>query len=266
MKIDEIRKTWISKNRDVQNEVQLWDSQSADPTYYHVYDKFLELLESQQMLDKSYDVLDIGCGVGIYSISLADRVNTSSGLDISSKMIDQGRKILETSGINNVSLNTADWSAIDLEKQGMKERYDLVFAHNTPAICDANTFEKMIEASRRFCAICSPLKMKQPVMEKIHEIVKIPDDSSESENNFVLMLDMLFQKGYQPKLHYEEQVWPMNQSFEDSCAFYLGRVAMTKKLTENETADIKDYLISIAVDNLISDQIDTTVVTLYWEK
>lgn len=266
MKIEEIRKIWVTQNRDVQNEVQLWDSQSGDPTYHHIYDEFLKLLEREHMLDKSYDVLDIGCGVGVYSITLADRVNTATGLDISPKMIGHGLKILEYSGISNVRLETADWNTVDLEKQGMKERYNLVFAHNSPAICDVNTFEKLIDASRRFCAICSPIRMIEPVMQKVQEIAGIGDDGSSCENYFAFMLDILFHKGYEPKLHYEKQIWPMKQSYEDACSFYLGRAAMAKQLSESETESIKDYLRSIIIDDMITDQINATVATLYWGK
>ncbi|NLW90185.1 MAG: class I SAM-dependent methyltransferase [Syntrophomonadaceae bacterium] len=202
MKIEEIRKMWVTQNRDVQNEVQLWDSQSEDPTYHHLYDEFLKLLEREHMLDKSYDVLDIGCGVGVYTIALADRVNTATGLDISPKMLGHGQKILEESRINNVSLEIADWNTVDLEKKEMKERYDLVFAHNTPAICDASTFEKLVDSSRHFCAVCSPIRMIEPIMQKVQKIAGIGDNGSSCENYFAFMLDMLLYKGYQPKLYY----------------------------------------------------------------
>lgn len=265
MQIEEIRKAWVAPKRDDPSDVKLWDSQADDPTYHHVYDGFLELLEKEQMIDKSYDVLDIGCGVGIYSIALSEKVNSVTGFDISPKMLGHGRKILNESGITNVTLEEEDWNTVDLERKELKNSFDLVFAHNTPAICDAGTFEKMIDVSRRFCAICSPIKMIEPVMQKVWKLAGVKEDCS-SINSFAFMLDMLLQKDYLPKLHYEKQIWPMNQSYEDACSFYLGRVIMKKQLSDSETEVIKNYLKSIVNDGVISDNISTTVSTVYWEK
>lgn len=265
MEIQEIRKAWAIKERDIQSEVQMWDSQSDDPTYSHVYDKFIELLEQKHMLDKSFEVLDVGCGVGIYSIALSEKVHSVTGMDISPKMLANGKKIIEESEIKNVSLEPADWNTVDLESRGMKGRYDLVFAHNTPAICDYNTFEKLNDASRRFCAVCNPIRMIEPVMQKINEMAGVGEGDS-CDSNFSYMLDLLLHKGLMPKISYERQAWPMNQSYEDACAFYLNRVRMLKELSESETAEIEEYLKSLLKDGIISDQIDTTVATIYWEK
>ena len=71
MKIEDIKKYWVTEKRDAKSDVDLWDSQSDDPTYQNTYDCFLKLLEDEHMLDKRFDVLDIGCGAGAYSLSSA---------------------------------------------------------------------------------------------------------------------------------------------------------------------------------------------------
>lgn len=266
LKIEDIRKDWVTKNRDAETDVELWDSQAEDPTYHHIYDNFLKLLEQEHMIDKNFDVLDVGCGVGIYSISLAGEVHKVTGLDIAPKMIANGNKMIKDSKMDNISFEVMDWNTVDLAQKGMKERYDLVFAHNTPAICDVDTFEKFNDASKRFCAVCSPIRMIEPVMQQIQEMTDSGTEGTSCDNNFSYMLDILLHKGYLPKLHYEKQVWPMNQSFEDACSYYLGRVMTEKQLSESETADVKEYLRSLVKDGMISDQIDATVATMYWEK
>jgi SAM-dependent methyltransferase len=266
LKIEDIKKEWVIKNRDIETEIHLWDSQAEDPTYHHIYDGFLTLLEQEHMLEKTFDVLDIGCGVGVYSIALAEGVRTVTGLDLAPKMLAHGKKMIEDSRISNISLELMDWNTVDLAQKGMRERYDLVFAHNTPAICDVDTFEKLNDASRRFCAVCSPIRMIEPIMQQVQKIADIGMDGTSCENNFSYMLDILLHKGYLPKIHYEKQTWPMNQSFDDACSYYLGRIKTEKQLSESVTVDIKEYLKSLVKDDVISDQINATVATMIWEK
>lgn len=266
MLLEEIRKQWVSPSCKPEDAVELWDSQAGDPTYHHLYDGFLDLMEQEHMLDKSFDVLDVGCGVGIYSIALAEKAHTVTGVDISPKMLAHGNQIIAESKIGNVSLKLMDWNTVDLAQNGMNERFDLVFAHNTPAVCDVDTFEKLNSASRRFCAVCSPIRMIEPVMQKVQEMAGVGTAGTSCDNCFSYMLDILLHKGYTPRFHYEKQVWPMNQSFEDACSYYLGRIAPAKQLSEKETAEIKNYLQSLLTDGIISDQIDTTTATIYWEK
>ena len=51
--------------------------------------------------------------------------------------------------ITNAEFIECDWHNCDGEKY--KGKYDLVFAHTTPAIADYDTFMKMMEASRKYC-------------------------------------------------------------------------------------------------------------------
>lgn len=218
------------------------------------------------MLDKSYDVLDIGCGVGIYSIAISERVHSATGFDISTNMLQHGKEIIEKNSINNVNLELIDWNTVDLEQMGMKNRFDLVFVHTSPAISSYNAFKKMIGASKRYCAICVFTTRTQPVMQKLFEIAGVEDNSRFLENSLVYMLDVLLQMGCEPKFHYEKMDYSMNQSYEGACAYYLSRVNMVKTLTESQTTDIKDYLTSIVKDGLITEKMDPTLITLYWEK
>jgi SAM-dependent methyltransferase len=270
MAVEEIEKNWVTQNRDVQSQVQLWDSQSEDPIYNLMPtfqdNKFLQLLEQEHMLAETYDVLDIGCGVGVYPMALAKRVHSVTGIDLSPKMIQHGKEKIEKDKITNVTLSCMDWSAVDLVQQGFKERFDLAFAHTTPAICDVATFKKMNAASKRFCVISNPSKMVEPVLQGVQKIVGLAHDDGNCGKDRTYIVGMLFQMGYLPKLAYEDQVWDMNQSYEDACSYYIGRTMMTKQLTSDQINKVKEYLASITKEGRVIDQIHTTITTIYWEK
>lgn len=270
MNLNEIRKEWVAQNTNSQSEVELWDSQAEDPTYHQMPtfqdNKFLQLLEQEHMIDGTSDVLDIGCGAGVYSLALAERTHSITGIDFSPKMIQHGKEKADKENKKNISFTCRDWKAVDLAQEGFKEHFDLVFAHTSPAISDAATFEKMNDASKRFCVISNPTKMVEPVMSEVHKIAGLKEDEGSCGNPLIYQLDMLFQMGYLPKLAYENQIWKMDQSYEDACSYYLGRTTYAKQLTEDEQSAVKDYLSSITKDGRITDQINATVTTVYWEK
>ncbi len=72
--------------------------------------------------------------------------------------------------------------------------------------------------------------------------------------------------GCLPRLHYEKQVWPMCQSYDNACSNYLGRLMMSKQPGPDETAEIRAYLKSIVRYGVIPDSIDATATALYWDK
>ncbi|MCW4019093.1 MAG: hypothetical protein NWF00_10525 [Candidatus Bathyarchaeota archaeon] len=159
-----------------------------------------------------------------------------------------------------------DWNAVDLVQQGFKERFDLVFAHTTPAICDAATFQKMNDTSKRFCVISNHSKMVEPVLHAVQKIAGLADNDGNCGNDRSYIIDMLFQLGYLPKLAYEKQVWNMNQSYEDTRSYYIGRASIAKQLTPDEISEVKEYLAAITKNGRVIDQINTTITTIYWEK
>jgi SAM-dependent methyltransferase len=270
MNVEDIRKTWVAQNKDLHSEVHMWDSQAKDPIYNMLPTfedtKFLQLLEHEHMLEPTFDVLDVGCGVGVYAMALAKRVHSATGVDFSPEMINRGKEKLKTEKKTNVTLSCMDWNTVDLVQTGFKERFDLVFAHTTPAICDVATFEKMNAASKRFCVISNPSRMIEPVLQRVHQIVGLDDHKGNCGDSRIYILDLLFQMGYLPKLAYEHQVWPMNQSYEDACSYYVGRTMMTKQLSPEEITQVKQYLASITHEGRVTDQINTTISTIYWEK
>ncbi len=272
MTLEELKAVWKAPQRDPNNAKALWDSQADDSVYTTVPtfegSGFLRLLDHENMLDKRYDVLDIGCGTGVYSTAIASRINSAVGYDISVGMLSNGRRILEQNKIKNVALKQADWRDMDLEALGLVNRFDLVMAHTTPAICDLKAFEKMIRASRRFCAISVFTRPNQPIMQEAHDIVGVKLDDGYFagflEKSMTYMFDYLYQTGYSPKFFYEKTDYAFVQRLENSYTYYLDAVGAHKTLTADEEKQIKDYIASVAVDGIVTEKMNPTIVTIHW--
>ncbi|NCC87378.1 MAG: class I SAM-dependent methyltransferase [Clostridia bacterium] len=270
MNLEEIRDKWVSKNDDSKAAMAMWDSQAQAQCYHQIpsfdNNQFLMLMESRGMLKQSYDVLDIGCGAGIYSIAIADRVKNVTGVDISSKMIEHGKnKALELK-LDNVNLFQADWKNFSLEDNGYDSHFDLVFAHMTPAVSCAATLEKMNAASKHYCILCKPTRRNDPVYFEVERIMGIEHVGEIFDETIINTFSMLWQLGYFPEFAYENQVWNINRTYEEACQFYINRAKQIKTLNDSDIDKAKDYLKSIEKDGIISECINTVITTISWEK
>ena len=248
----------------------MWDSQAQSQCYHQIpsfdNNQFLMLMESKGMLNQSYDVLDIGCGAGVYSIAIADRVRTVTGVDISPKMIEYGKNKALELNLDNVNLFQADWKGLSLEDDGYDSHFDLVFAHMTPAVSCALTLEKMNAASKHYCILCKPTRRNDPVYFEVERLMGIENTGSTFDETIINTFSMLWQLGYSPEIAYENQVWNTNRTYEEACQFYISRAKQIKVLNDSDIDKAKDYLKSIEKNGRISECINTVITTISWEK
>ena len=105
----------------------------------------INYLEQKGLLDKNYDVADIGCGPGRFVAAFARHVHKVVGLDISDKMISHGMEHIQKEGLSNACLYVCDFQKLDIEKAGYKHAFDLVFSSMTPALHGMNGLMKSID-------------------------------------------------------------------------------------------------------------------------
>lgn len=270
MTIDEIRQNWVSKNNDSEAVIAMWDSQADAQCFNQLPsfedNQFLQLLKSKGLLNSTHDVLDVGCGAAAYSIAIANSVRTVTGVDISSKMIENGKRRAEELIQNNVTLYNADWNEFSLEGNGFTSRFDLVFAHMTPAISNAAALEKMIAASKRYCILCKPTRRKDSVYSEVEKLIGLEQGISAANDGIINTFAMLWQLGYSPEFTYEKQVWNSDRTYEQACQFYINRAKQHKALTDVDMENVKNYIRSLEKNGNISESTTTLVTTVFWEK
>jgi SAM-dependent methyltransferase len=95
----------------------------------------VELLERWELLGSDRRILQIGCGTGRFEATLAGRVQSAYGIDISARMIAVAQR--NCAALKNVHLMTCSGSDLRLFKSQM---FDLVYAVDTFPYLHASGF------------------------------------------------------------------------------------------------------------------------------
>lgn len=96
-------------------------------------------------------ILDIGCGTGVYTLPLAQRVARVVGLDLSEGMLRRLEVEREQHGLENVTTVQGPWSDEAVATHGLEKAFDIVWAAMTPAVRTAEDIARMNRCSRRWC-------------------------------------------------------------------------------------------------------------------
>ncbi|RNC62865.1 MAG: Ubiquinone biosynthesis O-methyltransferase [Candidatus Dichloromethanomonas elyunquensis] len=269
MNIEEIREKWSLKEQNKKASVDMWNSmagsfgENVHPGFEE--DAFLKLLLNKNMLNPEGLILDVGCGAGKYALALAGRCNQVTGVDLSPQMIAIAEQKKEEYKIDNAAFYCEDWHDLDLMQAGWQHKFDLVFAHMTPAVQSADTLEKLSAASKGWCILSKPIRRTDPVSDAVKALAGIKDKRESSDEELVFAFELLWRQGYLPELQYEEQVWKMKKTLEQAKGMYINRIKTYRDISSAEEKEIETYLGSLAKDGFVYEEVDTTVATMVWQ-
>lgn len=174
--------------------------------------KFVKFVTDSYKFKGNETVLDIGCGAGQYSVALSKMASRVVGIDFSGNMIDAAKTIAAENGADNVEFYKKDWKAMDLSDPLLKEGFDVVFAHTTPAIGCADAFEFMLNAAKKACFYSVPVRRTDHVMNNIWSMLGHNRDTASGmvyDDDVILYAFLLaWEKGLNPIMLYETgMVW-----------------------------------------------------------
>jgi len=268
MDVSNILSEWDLKTKNKQAALEWWNCMAGGfgerPIPSFEKDEFLQLLERMQMLNESTDVLDVGCGTGGYAIAVAAKAKTVTGVDLSPQMIESANRRAADLHISNVRFDIVDWHEFDVKKEGFEKKFDLVFAHMTPAIQSYETFKKLSDCSRGWCVMVKPVQRTDTVFDKVLSIIGIDEKTQVGDSDILNAFSLLFVEERYPMIKYNHKCFKTKQPVEKAVNIYISRTKSTHDLTAEQETKIKDYLLSIARDGLISAVMDTKTATLYW--
>ncbi len=265
MKFEQIRKEWTLKPGNEEAETAAWDSAAEEYVIRSKRkldeDPFLKFMTERVAFNDRMSSFDVGCGAGAYSIALSSKVGKADGVDLSPRMIELGNAYVKEHNINNVHLWVKNWHTCDIDD--IRGRYDIVFAHTTPAVADYTTLVKMCEVSKDHCFFCKPARRTDSVFDELKRIAGRGEDGS-WDDSVAYTFDTLWGLGYEPEVTYTKTVWTPERSLEDSYKWYISRLRGAGDIDETTEQKIRDYLLLISKDNIVSELIDTTLVNMYW--
>lgn len=138
-------------------QADMWSKRSGEFAK-HVREKrgkkrsteILGLLEKAGFKAKGTKILDIGCGPGTLAIPLAREGAEVTALDIAPGMLDELKKYANDEGLAVHPMKCSWWTA-DIDKLGFRKKFDLVLASMTPGVKDAETMDRMMACSKKYC-------------------------------------------------------------------------------------------------------------------
>lgn len=204
----------------------------------------INFLKEKRLLDKKYDVVDIGCGPGRFAAAFAKYVHKVVGLDISDKMVEHGMKHIHNEGLNNASLYVCDFETFDIEKARYKQAFDLVFSSMTPALHSMNGLLKSMEMSRAWCCNITHLERRNLLREQIMQEVFGRQPAPQLTGRwFFSLFNVLFLLGYDPETSYEKchrETWVTPD--EEYVDFLLEYMLPSEEQTTENAVKITNWL------------------------
>lgn len=276
MNIDYFTEAWKKDLSDLEDTQAFWNMRADDFNKQHGNQKqgenrreqVIEFLANRNMLPADAKILDIGCGPGRYSIAFAQRAKQVTGIDISPKMLAYASENAKQHKLDNVLFELSPWETLKLEECGWQKKYDLVFASMCPGISSADSLLKICQASKGACFLSSFVERKDDLRDKLHQEVYGCEPDHRWGKNIYYAINVLWLSGYYPEVTYYDyefdHVWPLDKAIE-LYSHQLKR--MTKSGQEPGDIDekISRYLVSIAVDGIVSEKVQSKVAWLCWK-
>lgn len=170
------------------------------------------------------EILDIGCGTGIYTLPLALEAKHVTGLDSSETMIRRLRDEALYHNISNVTIISDSWNDMDIDTGCLKKAFDIVWTSMSMAVRDREDFEKMEACSRKWCVFIGWGRTnRNPVMEaafRAHRIHYGPHPGVS------LALKILQGMDRSPTIEYFNDFWDWEGKLEEAIEDISGHIEM----------------------------------------
>lgn len=216
---------------------------------------------------KTWSVLDVGCGAGLYAIGLAPCVKKVTGIDISEKMIDAAREKARQENCGNCEFLCLDWAGADLGGLGFEKAFDMVFVHMSPAVHGYATFDKLTRAAKKRCVYAVNTRRTDRILDRVLEQAGIRGVQAHRDRQVPYIFEYLWEKGFCPHVRYEKETWQSPYTAEEMTEWCLDRARLHTALSAGQEKRIAAFVQELAEQSecgVLQEEICVTTVVFDW--
>lgn len=231
-------------------------------------EKTLNLLLQKGILSETCRIADIGCGPGRFAAVFAEYAENVVGLDISPKMVEYGNAHIQNLGLHNAQLRCCDFAELDLDAEGYRAAFDLVFSSLTPAIHNVDGLLKSMEMSRGWCLNISHIQRNNHLRSRILREVFHRTLPAKGEGRvFYALFNTLFLLGYRPETSFmTRRKETRARPDEEYVAYILEHALPVQEHTQENSSRIRAWLEKhVEADGFLTEVSESTYGCILWD-
>ena len=223
--------------------------------------RVLSLVKSRGVEFSKADILDIGCGTGIYTLPLACEAANVTGIDDSENMIARMTDVTQSENIQNVQPIKGSWKNIDISARGFEKAFDIVWISMSPAVQTVQDSRRMEKCARKWCVYIGwGRKRENALME---EAFRLHDLRYGPPPGVTAAYKILEHSGRNPSLDYFETSWEWKGKAEDALEDIICFIEMQGGTADQEL--IKKAIACHEHDGLICHTTEVEEGIMVWK-
>lgn len=245
---EERRKSLYGLQRQERAGSKWWDQrstifaeQSNEESGRIRQEKILNMLMRKDFLNSDIEVLDIGSGPGNYALPMASLVKRVVALDPSPNMLAILEKRAAEQGFKNIETVNLAWEEVELDRLKWRKRFGLVFAAKTPGIQDAETLQKMVDASCKGC-FYNGFSWREDYAQKELWRIFYHEEMPSIPADIFYVFHLLYAWGYTPLLELHKQHTEKMVSLDEAEQELTLLMQPYQEITTARREQIRSYL------------------------
>ena len=187
------------------------------------------------------EILDLGCGIGLYTTEFAAHAKKVTAMDFSRNLLVRARDRNRRAGFENVDYELCDIKTLNPEERGWSRKFDLVFSAMTPDCYQYESVRKMEAMSRKFCclqiALSTTYDPGTDIMRQVFGSKTVL--SRDRRTEFQLLNDFLSLEGGFPSVRYYRDGCSVPADEEEYLVRMLAR-AHIRECTDEQMQKLRD--------------------------